>query len=347
MQLTTMVHQQNQTLNQQAVMITYLKTSMQEFLSHFQSHNTVYHNVPMQTRKQKDGPIHSSHPIRHPTQGTNNAGEASNMALPPDPNPLPVHHDINTSFESAQMSDIVDASYYNEELLQENSPPHAYSIRPQGIPHATQSKSDMKKECYIPIHPTFINRPSHQHLSPVLLLTHSSNQPAQPPRQSTPSSNPSLTTSPASHIHPDSTSHYHQGATNDHNPVIGNVLALPKRPGTTRLYIQNINKITMTNPSTWDTLCLDIQHVHLDSSLGVEHNLDTQKPWVQQCLHTMERKTFGLGSYDLQTASTQIPPQTSYKTRRHIITHPRPTPRMHPRARSRSYWKVDIHQVVT
>ena len=97
------------------------------------------------------------------------------------------------------------------------------------------------------------------------------------------------------------------------NHAVGDMLALPKQYDITRIYFQNINGTTVTNPSTWETLCTDIQHMDIDISLWAEHNLDIHKPWVQAKLHEATRKTFGLGSYDLQTGSTPIPSQTSYK----------------------------------
>ena len=103
------------------------------------------------------------------------------------------------------------------------------------------------------------------------------------------------------------------GDTTTHNRPVGDTMALPKRPGTTRIYFQNINGIVVNNPSTWDPLSLDIQHLDLDISLWAEHNLDTQKPWVQNQLHTTACKRLGLGSYDLQTATPPVSSLNAYK----------------------------------
>ena len=67
------------------------------------------------------------------------------MSIPPDP--LPDQHDINISFESAQMSDIASTPYYDEESLQGTPAHDAHTFGHNGISHVTQSKSDMKKEC--------------------------------------------------------------------------------------------------------------------------------------------------------------------------------------------------------
>ena len=69
------------------------------------------------------------------------------------------------------------------------------------------------------------------------------------------------------------------------NIAIGDALGLPKASTTTRIYFQNINGITVTNPSTWDTVCTDIQHMEVDITLLAEHKLDTQQPWVMKQLH--------------------------------------------------------------
>ena len=50
-----------------------------------------------------------------------------------------------------------------------------------------------------------------------------------------------------------------------------------------------------------------------DISMWAEHNLDTHKPRVLGHLHDTARKIFGLGSYDLQAASTPIPATHAYK----------------------------------
>ena len=63
------------------------------------------------------------------------------------------------------------------------------------------------------------------------------------------------------------------------NHVIGDAMGLPKSPTTTCLYFQNINGITVTNPSTWDAVCTDIQHMEVDIALLAEHKLDTTQPW--------------------------------------------------------------------
>ena len=144
-QLTQMVHQQNQTLTQQATTINNLKNSMQAFISHFQyfdqQHST---KTTPHERKRKDGPAQSVHSLRRPSHGINNTGEDTEMATPPDPQLEP--HDINVSFDSAQMS-FFDSPCDDEELQHCNATLNTKALGKNGISHATRSKSDMKKQC--------------------------------------------------------------------------------------------------------------------------------------------------------------------------------------------------------
>ena len=142
-QLTSMVHQQNQTLTQQAAMITDLQTSMQAFMSQFHTGVSSPTTSTPQLGKQKDGP--TSSPTRRSSHGINNAGEDTEMSIPPDPHAA--HHDVNPSFDSAHMSNNVDTSYYDEESLQETLVPDASVTGTKGSAHVTWSKSDMKKQC--------------------------------------------------------------------------------------------------------------------------------------------------------------------------------------------------------
>ena len=144
MHLTQMVHQQNQTINQQSVMISDLKNSMQAFITHFQhSANLPTTSFP-QDGKRKDSPAQTPHISKRPSHGTNNAGKDTEMAAPPDP--LLEPQAANQSFESANMS-VIETQYYDDESVQGSLALDAQSMSQQGVPHATRSKSDMKKQC--------------------------------------------------------------------------------------------------------------------------------------------------------------------------------------------------------
>ena len=147
----------------------------------------------------------------------------------------------------------------------------------------------------------------------ILITTNRATRPIQPTRSpySTSGSQPSEVSS-----QPNPTPNITQAPPHAHlknNLAIGDMLALPKNTAHTRIYFQNLNGITITNPSTWDSLCYDIQQLDLDISLWAEHNLDSRKPWVNDTLHTTARKHFGLGSYDIQTVSTPVNSHSSYK----------------------------------
>ena len=142
--LTAMVNQQTQTLTHQAAMITDLKMSLHTLLSQFQPKGSHLTGSTPPLRKRKDIPAVQTHIDSRPSKGTNNAGEDTDMSAPPDPHSA--NHDVNTSFDSVHMSDNIDTSFYDEESLQESHAPHTYTS-PTGPAHATQSKSDMKKEC--------------------------------------------------------------------------------------------------------------------------------------------------------------------------------------------------------
>ena len=105
----------------------------------------------------------------------------------------------------------------------------------------------------------------------------------------------------------------HESSHVNHNHAIGDTLALPKQPNTTRIYFQNINGITVANPCTWEPLCMDILNMDIDISLWAEHKLDTHQPWIHKQLHDKARKILGLGSYELQIASTPVTSRTSFK----------------------------------
>ena len=139
--LTTMIKQQHQTLQQQAAMISGLQQSMHMLMRHItNSGKNPPYLPPGADRKRQGEHLSPKHPTRRPTHGTNNAGEDSEMAIPPDPNAAP---GVNESFDSVTMAENTDFS----DLLP-HVPPKLHAIQSTiAHQHDPRSKSVMKKTC--------------------------------------------------------------------------------------------------------------------------------------------------------------------------------------------------------
>ena len=135
-----MVQQQSQTLHHQATMIQDLQHTMQAFMMQFSSTGKVTLPPIPQDQKRKDIPKSPPPSARRPTHGINNAGEDTNMTTPPDPHLD--SHDVNISFESAQMldADQQDDKELTHDLEAQETLRHINT-------HDTRSKSAMKKQC--------------------------------------------------------------------------------------------------------------------------------------------------------------------------------------------------------
>ena len=97
------------------------------------------------------------------------------------------------------------------------------------------------------------------------------------------------------------------------NSYVGDVMCLPKDVRMTRIYFQNVNGITLTGPSTWSEICAHVRDMEVDITLLAEHKLDTKQPKVMNKLYEEARKTFGLSSFSINAASTEIKSPTMYK----------------------------------
>ena len=59
------------------------------------------------------------------------------------------------------------------------------------------------------------------------------------------------------------------------NFYVGDVMALPKNPTTTRVYFQNVNGINLTQLGNWSEICEHLRDMEVDIVLLAEHKLDT------------------------------------------------------------------------
>ncbi len=62
------------------------------------------------------------------------------------------------------------------------------------------------------------------------------------------------------------------------NVPIGDRLDLDKPPGTTRIYMQNVNGFQLTPGGTYATACQHLKDMDVDHAMFCEHKLDTTKP---------------------------------------------------------------------
>ena len=97
------------------------------------------------------------------------------------------------------------------------------------------------------------------------------------------------------------------------NVYIGDVMGLPKQHTTTRLYFQNVNGINLHPSGNWSNICEHIRNMEVNIALLAEHKLDTTQPRVMKQLYKEARKTFGLGAFSINVATTNIPLPTMHK----------------------------------
>ena len=97
------------------------------------------------------------------------------------------------------------------------------------------------------------------------------------------------------------------------NAYIGNTLSLPKNNNITRIYCQNVNGISLTNPGTWDVTCEHLRDMEVNVALLTEHKLDTTQPKVMKRLYDDARKVLGMGTFTINASSTPITSATMFK----------------------------------
>ena len=105
----------------------------------------------------------------------------------------------------------------------------------------------------------------------------------------------------------------HQEENEYANYYIGDTLALPKPPNTTRLYFQNVNDISLAAPGTWETTCMDLRDMQVDMGLLVEHKLDTTQPRVMKRLHDDIKPVLNPGTFSINATSSQVQAQSMFK----------------------------------
>ena len=114
----------------------------------------------------------------------------------------------------------------------------------------------------------------------------------------------------------------HQRENEQANHYIGDTLALPMPPNTTRLYFQNVNGISLAMPGTWETTCMDLRDMQVDLGLLVEHKLDTTQPRVMKHLHDNIKLILDPGTFSINATSSQVQAQSMFKPGRVLsITH--------------------------
>ena len=97
------------------------------------------------------------------------------------------------------------------------------------------------------------------------------------------------------------------------NVYIGDVMGLPKSHTTMQLYFQNVNSINLHSSGNWSNICEHVRDIEVSIALLAEHKLDTTQPRVMLRLYKEAQKTFGLGAFLINTASTDIPSPTVHK----------------------------------
>ena len=97
------------------------------------------------------------------------------------------------------------------------------------------------------------------------------------------------------------------------NECIGDPLLLDKPPGTTRIYMQNVNGFHLGPASTYCAAMEHLRDMEVDHAMFCEHKLDTTKPKVTPLMYQHSQRVFGLGAFRLKAASSQIPYESNYK----------------------------------
>ena len=88
------------------------------------------------------------------------------------------------------------------------------------------------------------------------------------------------------------------------NHAIGNDMAMPKMPHTTRIHFQNLNGVSLHKGGTWEQCCEQWQEMEVDVVLACEHKIDTNHGSNLSTMHQQATQIFGRSSFKLEAAST-------------------------------------------
>jgi len=97
------------------------------------------------------------------------------------------------------------------------------------------------------------------------------------------------------------------------NEHIGDTMTAPKPQGITRLYLINMNGVTMGKYGTWDSLMQSMRDLEVDHCMFTELNLNTRQSKVASNLQARATTHFGLSQHKLTLTSSTVESATHYK----------------------------------
>ena len=77
------------------------------------------------------------------------------------------------------------------------------------------------------------------------------------------------------------------------NHAIGDDMAMPKSPSTTRIHFQNLNGVSLHKGGTWEQCCEQWQEMEIDIALACEHKIDTNHGTNMATLHKQATEILG------------------------------------------------------